>query len=54
MFDRAVATDDDRVWWRPVREDAARLRELVLGGQQHFRADIDRYISRYRAALRLP
>jgi hypothetical protein len=54
MFDRAIATDEDRPWWQPVKQDAARMRDLVLSDQQRFRAEINRYVSRYRAALQLP
>jgi hypothetical protein len=54
MFRRAVATDDDRDWWVPVREDAARLAELVVRDPEAFRAEVNGWIARYREALRLP
>jgi hypothetical protein len=36
------------------QKDAARLRNLVLHEPEHFRAEINRYLARYRLALRLP
>ena len=54
MFRRAVATKDERSWWLPVRDDAARLAKLVAGDEEAFRAETNEWIARYRDALRLP
>jgi hypothetical protein len=54
MFARAVETDDDRSWWLPVKEDAARLAHVVVREPGAFRAEVNRWIAGYREALRLP
>lgn len=54
MFGRVVATDDDRDWWLAVREDAARLAEVVVSDPQAFCDEINGWIERYREGLRLP
>lgn len=41
-------------WVAAGQKDAARLRNLVLHEPEHFRAEINRYLARYRLALRLP
>jgi hypothetical protein len=54
LFREVAQDDDDREWWLPVKLDAAELAELVRDEPAQFRACVDAWVQRYRAALKLP
>jgi hypothetical protein len=52
MFDRVIALDDDRDFWRRAQREAERLQPM-LDDEESFRAEIEARIDRRRRALKL-
>jgi hypothetical protein len=53
MFRKVAADDDDLDWWLAVKQRARELSVLVTDDPERFAGEAERWISRYREALKL-